>query len=64
MAKPRVLVTRRWPQAVEAKMAEVFDLELNRADTPLGVSELKDALGQYDAVLLKINPYALRRLSR
>ncbi len=51
MAKPKVLVTRRWPQAVEAKMAQVFDLELNRADKPLTVTELKDALGQYDAVL-------------
>ena len=51
MAKPKVLVTRRWPQAVEAKMAEVFDLDLNRADKPLSVTELKDALGQYDAVL-------------
>jgi len=51
MAKPKVLVTRRWPQTVEAKMAQVFDLELNRADKPLTVTELKDALGQYDAVL-------------
>ena len=51
MAKPRVLVTRRWPQAVEAKMAQVFDLTLNRADKPLSVTELKEALGQYDAVL-------------
>jgi len=51
MAKPKVLVTRRWPQAVEAKMAEVFDLDLNRADKPLSVTELKAALGQYDAVL-------------
>lgn len=51
MAKPKVLVTRRWPQAVEAKMAEVFELDLNRADKPLSVSELKEAMGQYDAVL-------------
>lgn len=51
MAKPKVLVTRRWPQAVEAKMAEVFDLDLNRADKPLSVTDLKTALGQYDAVL-------------
>ena len=35
MAKPRVLVTRRWPEAVEAKLAEVFDLTINRDDRPL-----------------------------
>lgn len=51
MAKPKVLVTRRWPEAVERKMAEVFDLDLNRADRPLSATELRDALGTYDAVL-------------
>lgn len=51
MKRPRVLVTRRWPQAVETKMAEVFDLTLNPSDRPLTEPELKDALGQYDAVL-------------
>ena len=51
MAKPKVLATRRWPEAVEAKMAEVFDLDLNRADAPLAEADLRDALGRYDAVL-------------
>jgi len=32
-------------------MAEVFDLTLNTSDRPLTEPELKDALGQYDAVL-------------
>ena len=51
MTRPRILVTRRWPHAVETKMAEVFDLTLNTSDRPLTEPELKDALGQYDAVL-------------
>ncbi|MCV2866956.1 NAD(P)-dependent oxidoreductase, partial [Albidovulum sediminicola] len=51
MAKPKVLVTRRWPAAVEAKMAEVFDLTLNRDDRPLSTDDLRGALGDYDAVL-------------
>ena len=51
MTKPRILVTRRWPQAVEARMAEVFDLDLNRGDSPLSESELRDAMGRYDAIL-------------
>lgn len=51
MTKPRVLVTRRWPDAVEAKMARVFDLHLNASDQPLSQADLRDAMGQYDAIL-------------
>jgi glyoxylate reductase len=51
MAKPKVLVTRRWPEAVEARMAEVFDTELNRADVPLDSAEIRAAMGDYDAIL-------------
>lgn len=51
MTKPRVLVTRRWPDAVEAKMAQVFDLHLNTSDQPLSQADLRDAMGQYDAIL-------------
>lgn len=49
--RPKVLVTRRWPQAVEQRMAGVFDLVLNTADKPLSVAELRDAMGQFDAIL-------------
>lgn len=51
MSKPKVLVTRRWPQAVEGKMAQIFDLYLNTSDTPLTEAEFTAALGQYDAIL-------------
>ncbi|MEK1900435.1 MAG: D-glycerate dehydrogenase, partial [Rhizobium sp.] len=51
MPKPRILVTRRWPAAVEAVLAERFDLTLNRDDVPLAESELRQALADYDAVL-------------
>lgn len=51
MPKPRLLVTRRWPAAVEQKMAEVFDLDLNRSDAPLSMADLRDAMGRYDAIL-------------
>jgi glyoxylate reductase len=51
MSKPKVLVTRRWPQAVEEKMAQIFDLSLNTSDTPLTEAEFTTALGQYDAIL-------------
>ena len=51
MSKPKVLVTRRWPQAVEAQMAAVFDLDLNLADQPMSLADLRDAFARYDAVL-------------
>jgi lactate dehydrogenase-like 2-hydroxyacid dehydrogenase len=51
MSKPRILVTRRWPSAVEAVLAEHFDATLNHHDTPLGENELRQALADYDAVL-------------
>ncbi|MCV3274034.1 2-hydroxyacid dehydrogenase [Roseobacter sinensis] len=51
MVKPSVLVTRRWPAAVEQKLAHDFDVELNRSDRPLTPSELRAAFLKYDAVL-------------
>ena len=33
--KPRVLVTRRWPSAIESKLSEEFDAVFNRSDAPL-----------------------------
>lgn len=51
MTKPKILVTRRWPLAVEAQLAEKFDVSLNRSDKPLSASEFQDALKSYDAVL-------------
>ncbi len=32
-------------------MAEVFDLDLNTSDVPLSQADLRDAMGQYDAIL-------------
>lgn len=51
MAKPKVLVTRRWPEAVEAQLTELFDTDLNNLDKPLAPEEFREALQKYDAVL-------------
>ena len=51
MAKPRILVTRRWPEAVEAQLQSQYDVVLNKGDTPLTPKEFRNALGKYDAVL-------------
>ncbi|WP_281972635.1 2-hydroxyacid dehydrogenase [Ruegeria faecimaris] len=51
MVKPSVLVTRRWPAAVEAQLAENYNTVLNIGDKPLSPAEIRDALKRYDAVL-------------
>ena len=63
MARPSVLVTRRWPAAVEARLSERYDVELNRSDKPLSPGQFREALRRYDAVLPtvtdKLGPDAL-----
>lgn len=50
MSKPRVIITRRWPEAAEAKAKELFDAVINTDDHPMSVSELQEALKTADAV--------------
>jgi lactate dehydrogenase-like 2-hydroxyacid dehydrogenase len=49
--KPKVLVTRRWPEPCEARLRELFDATLNADDRPLSREELQEALRNHDAVL-------------
>ena len=51
MAKPRVIVTRRWHEEVEQLLAERFDTTLNEDDHPMSTAELQQALRDADAVL-------------
>ena len=48
MSRPRILVTRRWPQEVEAEMAARFDMVLNEGDVPLDQQALAAAMDEYD----------------
>ena len=51
MTKPKVIVTRRWPEEVEQRLSGMFDVTLNRDDRPMTVDQLQDALRTADAVL-------------
>jgi lactate dehydrogenase-like 2-hydroxyacid dehydrogenase len=51
MAKPCVLVTRRWPVEVERVLTARFDTTLNQADRPLTGAEFVSAMLAFDAVL-------------
>lgn len=49
--KPKILITRRWPERVEARLAEDYRLTVNRSDRPLDRAALAAALRDFDAVL-------------
>lgn len=49
-ARPRVILTRRWPHAVEAELAKHFDVGLNLDDVPMSAEQLKAAFIAADAV--------------
>ncbi|QFU09594.1 Glycerate dehydrogenase [Rhodobacteraceae bacterium THAF1] len=49
--RPSVVVTRRLPEPVEARMAELFDVTLREDDTPMTRDELIDAVGRADVLV-------------
>jgi lactate dehydrogenase-like 2-hydroxyacid dehydrogenase len=48
--KPRILISRSWPEAVQQRLAARYDVTLNTTDTPLTIDQLKAAMTQYDAL--------------
>lgn len=49
MSKPKVIVTRKWPEPVEAQLKALYDVQLNENDVAMSVDELKNALANCDA---------------
>ncbi|HEX7858394.1 MAG TPA: D-glycerate dehydrogenase [Sphingobium sp.] len=50
-AKPRVIVTRRLPSAVEHRMAALFDVEFNITDTPFDRARMIEAMRGCDVLV-------------
>lgn len=50
-AKPKILITRRWPQACEARLQTRFELEFNVDNPPMSVASLREAMDHFDAIL-------------
>jgi lactate dehydrogenase-like 2-hydroxyacid dehydrogenase len=50
VARPRVIVTRKWPAPVEEALKQEFDVVLNASDQPMSAADLKKALGEADAL--------------
>ncbi len=49
MSRPKVIVSRRWPDPVERRLEELFDVTLNRDDVPMDAGQMRRALQQADA---------------
>ncbi len=49
MSKPKVIVTRKWPEPVEAQLKELYDVQLNENDVAMTPDEMKAALNNCDA---------------
>ena len=50
MARPKILLTCRWPEAVERRLAERYDVSLSPDDRPLNAEALGRALQDHDAL--------------
>ncbi len=46
----RILVTRRWPDAVERALGERYDVVFNESDEALSQSDLAAAMGEFDVL--------------
>jgi lactate dehydrogenase-like 2-hydroxyacid dehydrogenase len=51
MSKPKIIVTRRWPEQIEKILTQKYDTQLNVDDVPMTVAEMQDAFRTADAVL-------------
>ncbi len=51
LKRPKVIVTRRLPEAVEARMAELFDIEFNSDDTPFDRARMADAMARANVLV-------------
>jgi len=49
MARPKILLTRRWPEAVERRLAERYEASFNLGDQPMDAGALGAALRDHDA---------------
>jgi len=53
--RPRVVITRRWPDEVEQALRLRFDVRLSATDLPMSATELRDALRTADALLTTVS---------
>lgn len=50
MSKPRILLTRRWPEMSERELRDNFDVTFDAGDTPLSPDALIAAMREHDGI--------------
>ncbi len=55
--KPRVVVTRKLPDAIETRMMELFDVRLNLDDAPMSKADLIEAVKTADVLVPTVTDY-------
>ncbi|WDR01999.1 D-glycerate dehydrogenase [Devosia algicola] len=60
--KPRILVTRRLPEVIEARMGTLFETDVNEADLPLHADDLVAGLADKDVLVSSITDIIDTRL--
>mgnify|MGYP003986175407 FL=1 len=59
MSKPKVILTRKWPEAAEAKAQELFDAAINKDDHKMSIEELKEAMRNADALCPTVSDFQI-----
>ena len=59
MSKPRVILTRKWPEGAEARAKELFDVVINEDDHKMTVEELKRAMCDADALCPTVSDFQI-----
>lgn len=54
MNKPKIIVTRKWPEPVEEQLKALYDVRLNETDLPMASDALKTAMQTADALLTTV----------
>lgn len=61
-ARPRILLTRRWPEAVEQRLAQRYDVTLNEGDRPMDRAALIQAMRDHDALCPTVTDHIPREV--
>ena len=59
MSKPKVILTRKWPEAAEVKAQELFDAAINKDDHKMSIEELKEAMRNADALCPTVSDFQI-----
>jgi len=59
VSKPKVILTRKWPEAAEAKAKELFDVVINKDDHKMSIEELKEAICNADALCPTVSDFQI-----